>query len=164
MQETVELGPGYLDKPSVTLRLGKKEVGAVGTIDPRVLSGFEIEGMTVAYAELDLERITGISPTTPRVQPLPKVSPVVRDIAVLLPEDVPYREVRQVIEEAGRPLLAQIALFDLYRGKQVPSGKKSMAFRLSFSAGDRTLTESEVGSTHQKIVEQLANRFQASLR
>ena len=164
LTESAGPGPALLGPGAVALRLGQEKIGLVGLVDSAVLGAFEVEGLAVAYAELDLERVAQLASEPLRVKDLPKVPPVVRDMALLLPEQVPYSQVREAIAEAGKPLLSQIRLFDLYRGKQVPSGKKSLAFRLAYSSGDRTLTEEEVNAAHQRIVQQLATRFQATLR
>lgn len=164
LAESVEEGPAFLGSTAVILKRGEEKIGVVGAVEPAVLSPFEVEGLAVAYAELDLERIARLSPAAVRVKELPKVPLVTRDMALLLPEQVPYAQVREAIAEAGGPLLTDVRLFDLYRGKQVPAGKKSMAFRLAYSAGDRTLTEEEVNAAHQKIAQHLSARFQASLR
>ena len=81
-----------------------------------------------------------------------------------IPEEIPHEKIRQTIDEAGQPLLESVALFDLYKGSQVPQGKKSLAFRLSYSAGDRTLTNEEVFASHQQIIAALATRLNATLR
>lgn len=164
LTESLEPGPAPLGPGAVSLRLGQEKVGLVGLVDPALLGAFEVEGLAVAYAELDLERVAKMAPDPLRVKELPKVPPVTRDMALLLPEQVPYAQVREAIAEAGKPLMSQIRLFDLYRGKQVPPGKKSLAFRLFYTSGDRTLTEEEVGAAHQRIVQQLSSRFQAVLR
>ncbi len=165
LQEKVESGPPYLSDPAIAFHLGKRILGRAGTVAEKVLSAFEIPaGILVAWAELNLEVIAASSTRPLTVQPLPKVSPVVRDLAIVLSEEIPYAEVRGVIEEVGRPLLQGVALFDLYRGAQIPPAKKSLAFRLTYSAGDRTLTTEEINACHQRIVAALAARFNATLR
>lgn len=164
LSESVEPGPEFLVSPAVVLKAGGERIGAAGLVDPGVLARFEVEGLPVAYAEIDLEKIARVEPEPLHAEPVAKVPAVVRDMALVLPDQAPYAQVRAAIQEAGKPLLAEIRLFDLYRGKQVPAGKKSLAFRLAYSSGDRTLTEEEVSAAHQKIVQHLSSTFQASLR
>jgi len=85
-------------------------------------------------------------------------------LAIVVPEETHHGAAREAILKAGDPLLKELVLIDLYRGPQIPPGKKSFCFRLSYSAGDRTLTDPEVAAGHQKIVEALKARFGASLR
>ncbi|MBI3318475.1 MAG: phenylalanine--tRNA ligase subunit beta [Candidatus Omnitrophica bacterium] len=146
-------------------RLNGELLGRCGRVDPRVASAFEIsEGTELFYAELDLELVAKAEPAIVSVRPLAKVPPVVRDLAVVVAREVPHEELRRAIQEAGAPLLKETHLFDLYQGKQVAAGKKSMTFRLLYSAGDRTLTDEEVSAAHEKIVGVLSSRFQAALR
>ena len=163
--EVVKSGPAYLKNPAVVLHLGEKELGVIGTLSPEVLAGLEIPvELPVAYAELDLDLIAALTPGPVRVHSLSKIPPVVRDIALVIAEDVPYGRIQQILEQAGKPLLQEAVLFDLYKGKQIVPGKKSLAFRLSYSAGDRTLTDEEVAQAHQKIVRRLEQEVKASLR
>ncbi len=144
---------------------GKEPVGQAGRVDPKILSAHEIpDGFGIVYAELDLKRLFWVSPRELRVQPLPKLPPVLRDLAMVVDRGVSHAAVHQALLEAGRPLLKEALLFDLYQGPQVPPGKKSLAFRLSYSAGDRTLTDEEIAASHQKVVEALNSAFQATLR
>ncbi|MBI3322199.1 MAG: phenylalanine--tRNA ligase subunit beta [Candidatus Omnitrophica bacterium] len=161
---TESIEPGPLGAASIVLKKGRDEIGFMGAVEPELLARFEAEGISGAYAEINLDRLARSIPPPLRVRDLPKVPPVTRDMALVLPEQVPYQQVSEAINEAGRPLLAQARLFDLYKGKQVPPGKKSMAFRLAYSAGDRTLTEEEVTAAHQEIIQHLSARFQATLR
>jgi phenylalanyl-tRNA synthetase beta chain len=78
--------------------------------------------------------------------------PAVReDIAVVVAEDVPAAAVRLAVLEGGGELLRSAEVFDLYRGEQVGEGKKSLALRLLFRAGDRTLTDEEVAQRREAI-------------
>ena len=165
IREGSESLPGGFVNPAVTFRWGEKSFATLARVDPKVLAAYEIpQDIPVAYAELDLELLAQAPPLALKVEAPPKVSPVVRDLAIILPEEIPYESIRQAMQEAGRPLLKDLFLFDLYRGKQIPAGKKSLAFRLSFSAGDKTLTDQEISIAHQRIVSSLASRFQATLR
>lgn len=90
-----------------------------------------------------------------------------RDLAFFIPIDIAVAEIEQVIRKAagGQPsLLTQIELFDEYQGEHVPAGQRSLAFRLVYQAGDRTLTEAEVNPIHQNIRVALEQQLSASLR
>lgn len=137
-----------------------------GWVDPLTLASFEIPGgVNAAYAELNLEPLLAKAPFQPPLgKPLAKIPPVARDIALLVSQGTPHAAIHDLFLEAGAPLLQEAALFDLYKGPQVPAGKKSMAFRLLFSAGDRTLRDEEVNAAYRKIVSVAQERFQASVR
>lgn len=165
LQMVLEPGQVSFLQPSMTVRMGEKVLGYGGVIVSGVLSAFEIpEGISAVYAEINLDLLEELPKKPLKVKPLPKVAPVWRDIAIVIPEEVSYAEILGVIQQAAAPLLEHVGLFDVYKGPQVPAGKRSLAFRLTFSAGDRTLTEPEVVSAHEKIVKGLSHRFQATLR
>ena len=91
--------------------------------------------------------------------------PVVRhDIAVVLDDQLPQAEVEALIWANGAPLLAELELFDLYRGSSIPEGKKSLAYALTYRAPDRTMADEDVSSVEAKVVGALATRFGATLR
>ncbi len=155
----------YFGKPASIYALKDKRLGGVAPVDPKILAAFDVPpGVPVAYAELDMEPILESLPVSFKVSPLPKVPVVNRDLAIVVSENCSYREIHSAIEQSGKPLLQTFSLFDLYKGKQVSSGKISLAFRLAFSGGDKTLTDEEVAAAHQKIVHNLKANFDAALR
>jgi phenylalanyl-tRNA synthetase beta chain len=90
--------------------------------------------------------------------------PVYEDLAVVVDGGVPARRVRDVIERAGTPLVRSVALFDVYRGAQVGAGKKSLAYRLTYQAEDRTLTDEIVAEVRTTIIRELESELGATLR
>ncbi len=82
----------------------------------------------------------------------------------MISQEIPYEKISAAIQEEGLPLLKNLELFDLYQGTQVPQGKKSLAIRLKFLDGDRTLTETEIQAAHQKILDRLQKEFSGILR
>jgi phenylalanyl-tRNA synthetase beta chain len=89
---------------------------------------------------------------------------VYEDLAVVVDEDVPAVRVHDLIAQTGRPLLRSAVLFDVYRGEQIGAAKKSLAYRLTYQADDRTLTDREVAKLRGKIVRRLERELLASLR
>lgn len=87
-----------------------------------------------------------------------------RDIAFFAPVKVSVAEIEKVITKAGKELLESVELFDEYRGENVPKGQRSLAFRLIYRVGDRTLTDNEVEPVHNKVREALAEKFGVTLR
>jgi phenylalanyl-tRNA synthetase beta chain len=86
------------------------------------------------------------------------------DLSVNLPDDVPAATVLACIREAGGDLLADVRVFDLYRGEQVGAGRKSLALALAFRAPDRTLTDEDVAPLRDRIVEALREALGGELR
>ncbi|MCM8794399.1 MAG: phenylalanine--tRNA ligase subunit beta [Candidatus Omnitrophica bacterium] len=166
LHETPGDGAPYFQRGTVLqFKIGQESFGSAGLIDPAVAGAFEIPaGFPVAYAELDMELFAKVAQDPLMVRPLAKVAPVARDMAVLLPERSVYENLVSVIEEAGRPLLKSVQLFDLYKGKQVPAGKISLAFRLHYADADRTLTDEEIAAAHAAITRAVQEKCGAVLR
>lgn len=87
-----------------------------------------------------------------------------RDIAIVVREGLPAREVEAVIRQRGGQLLRAVSVFDVYAGEQVAAGSKSLAFKMTFQSADRTLTEAEVNNLMEEIRSALAAELQATSR
>jgi len=137
------------------------KVGIVGDVHPRVAQTFELSN-TICLIEIDLEKllakITGIK----EYQPIPRFPSVTRDIALVVDEQVSYRTVENIIQSF--PLVTQTTLFDLYRGKQIPDGKKSFAIRIVYQSPSHTLTDEEVDQTQEQMLARLNQELGATLR
>jgi phenylalanyl-tRNA synthetase beta chain len=97
-------------------------------------------------------------------RPLPKYPSTSRDIALLVAEEVQVGDLETIIRENGGSILEKLQLFDVYRGKQIGEGQKSLAFALTYRASDRTLTEEDVAKVHNKILTELKEKANAVLR
>jgi phenylalanyl-tRNA synthetase beta chain len=95
---------------------------------------------------------------------LPKFPAVVRDVALVLPETVSHADVVAVIEKNRGAHLEKVELFDIFRGGQIPTGKKSVAYSLTFRAADRTLTDAEVNAAHEQLKRQLLQALPCEVR
>jgi len=161
--EPAEL-PLFAPGRAARLSVGGVVYGALGEIHPQVRAAFDLPIQPVCLAELDLERLSQRVPTTHRVRAVPRFPPVLEDIALVVDDSLSAAALTQAIREAASALLAEVRLFDVYRGRQLPPGKKSLAFSLIFQAADRTLTDAEVEAEKQRIVEALSRRTGAQLR
>jgi phenylalanyl-tRNA synthetase beta chain len=95
---------------------------------------------------------------------VPRYLPVEQDFAVIVDESMPAGNVRAALEIAGKPLASAITLFDVYRGSQIGEGKKSLAFRVTFTAPDRTLTDAELVKVRTRIEKTVSQRVSGVLR
>ena len=143
--------------------LGQTRIGSLGEIHPSVCDAFSVPEGTCAF-EVALEPILAARPGREQAEMLPRHPAVYIDLAVVVSEDVPAESIAANIDEAGRPELVRVALFDVYRGEQVEAGKKSLAYGLELRVPDRTLTDDEASQIRDRIVERLAERFDAHLR
>ncbi len=125
-----------------------------GELHPKVLDQWGIKRNAYAF----ILSIPDILPFISHVidyHKIPKFPAVERDLAILVPEELSNEAVEDIISHTGSAHLEKLYLFDLYQGKQVPEGFKSMAYNLSFRAEDRTLTDKEVDSWIKNIVSAL---------
>jgi phenylalanyl-tRNA synthetase beta chain len=96
--------------------------------------------------------------------PLPAFPSIRRDVAMLVPESTTHDEVLQVVRQAKPTNLESVELFDVFRGKHVPAGQKSMAYGFIYRHPERTLIDSEVNAVHDTLVAQFRSRLQAVVR
>ncbi|MDX9871441.1 MAG: phenylalanine--tRNA ligase subunit beta [Clostridia bacterium] len=148
---------------SARIFIGEREAGWLGEIHPLVLANYELDQNTAAFS-LDMELLSAEAEERVVYRTIPRYPAVTRDLAVLVPERVEAETVAVLIKEKGQGKLQQVRLFDLYQGRQIEKGFKSLAFALTWQAEDRTLTDEEVNSLHQDILESLAEKAGAQLR
>lgn len=151
--------------PGRTARLIIKgeNVGILGEIHPAVAENFEAaERNYIAFIEV--EPLVRNAATERGYKLLPKFPAVTRDIAVLVDEGIPVRNIEKVIIDKGGRIFEEARLFDVYKGRQVPEGKKSVAYSITFRAYDRTLTDEEVSKAMEKITKALSDELGAQLR
>jgi phenylalanyl-tRNA synthetase beta chain len=149
---------------SAELVIGGKSVGAFGQLHPRYADKLGLGGRLVMAGELDLDAILAALPPRYAYTPVPRFPAALRDVAVIVDEDVPAERVAAEVRAAGGDLLRNVRLFDLYRGESIPAGKKSLAYALTYQAEDRTLTDKEVDRAHAKIEDRLRHVLKALIR
>ncbi len=142
--------------------IANRKVGLLGEMDPKVLSYFGIEKRAFIF-ELDLEEFL-LMRREKRFRKLPKYPAIVRDIALSLPEEITSEEIVQTIYSLGGELVEKVAFFDLYRGTQIPSSHKGLAYSISYRAKNRTLKDEEIKKLHQRISLGLEKRLEARIR
>jgi phenylalanyl-tRNA synthetase beta chain len=158
--------PTFLPGRTARLLLDGEFAGWLGELHPLVRENFDLPEQAVLIADLDLEMLLVKAAERERhtVDAVPEFPPVKEDIAVIVDENVPGARVQSLIESAGGDLLVGVTLFDLYRGEQIGAGKKSLAYRLTYQAPDRTLTDAEAAKVRAKIVRRLQDELGAVLR
>jgi phenylalanyl-tRNA synthetase beta chain len=146
--------------------VGGKPVGVFGELHPKVAANFgkEFSERGVQVAELDLELILAAVPERFPYRPFSTFPPAKRDIAVIVPEDMPAERVLTEIRAAGGELLVGAELFDRYTGEGIPAGTKSLAFALTYQAPDRTLSDDAIKKAHEKVEGRLKHVLKAQIR
>ncbi|MDQ7799135.1 MAG: phenylalanine--tRNA ligase subunit beta [Candidatus Edwardsbacteria bacterium] len=149
---------------SAVVRIDKKILGCCGELDPATSAQIGLRER-IYYLEIDLELLMELSGSKQnRYRELPRFPSIKRDLALELPVETECRRVIGLIGQLAGGELESVSLFDLYQGKQIEPGRKSMAFSLVYRAADRTLTDAEVSGIHQKVVEGLKGELQAHIR
>ncbi len=150
---------------SADLLVNGQYAGTFGELHPRVAMALELDGIDPIYlAELDLEVLLAHLNDRHPVKPLPETPPVLQDIAMLVPVDMPAAEVETVIRKAGGRLLDEVELFDVYQGDNIEAGYKSLAYHLTYRDMERTLTDKEVAKVHKRIMSSVEKQLGAKVR
>jgi phenylalanyl-tRNA synthetase beta chain len=144
--------------------MGERQLGVLGELHPKVRERYDLPERPVVTAELDLEVILESIPEGHAVEPIPAFPPVLEDLAVVVDEELHADEVEALLRRAGGHLLIDVKLFDLYRGEQIPEGKKSLAYSMVYQAPDRTLTDEEVAKVRARVIKKLESDLGAKLR
>jgi phenylalanyl-tRNA synthetase beta chain len=138
--------------------------GVVGELHPAVVDAWDLRDARVVVAELDLTGLGGGLRQDVTASPPPRHPASERDLAVVVKEEVPAGEVAAGIRENGGSALRELRLFDVYRGSPLANDEKSLAYRLTFRAPDRTLGEAEVEAAIAAITTGLSARIGARIR
>ena len=150
---------------AVTVRQGEEErvAGIVGEINAEVGAAFDVDQRAMALV-LNLHDLVAQARATPEFTPPSRHPAVVQDLAIVLDAEIPAERVVEEVRKAGGDLLESVDLFDVYQGPQVPDGKRSLAYTLTFRAPDRTLNDAEVNTIRNRIIAKLQASLQATLR
>lgn len=140
------------------------EFGILGEVHPAVAEKYAFLENPVLIADINMELLLKSLPAVFRSEPVSAYPPVLEDLAMIVPEDMPSREVETVIRSAGGALLTDVTLFDVFKGEQIGSGNKSLAYNLTFQSFDKTLTDKAVEKTRDRIIKALEDQIHATVR
>ena len=138
-------------------------VGVLGEVHPLVQQRYDLAQRTY-LCEIDLERLYEVVPTRVAYQTLSRQQELIRDLALVLDQQVPAQAVQETIMRYGGELLRSVVLFDVYTGDPIPAGKKNLTYSLVYQAQDRTLTDAEANTLQDRIIHALHEEFGAVLR
>jgi phenylalanyl-tRNA synthetase beta chain len=153
--------PAFHPGKSGRVRAGSQEVGWIGELHPRWQQKYELPTapllLEVDYAAIEAAAL-------PQFREVPRFPAVRRDVAALLDEELPYETVIAALWRDAAPIVTDIRVFDVYRGADLPKGKKSLAFMVLLQDTRKTLTDAEVESAVLQLRETLRQQFNAALR
>ena len=154
---------GEAKQSDLPLRAERGNLGIMGEVHPDVLDNHDIPQRVYIF-ELDFDKLAELAQTERYFQTLPQFPGVLRDLAIVVSEDISSEEVTRIIKTAGGELITSLKLFDVYTGKPIPEGKKNLAYSIEYTSPSRTLTDEEVETVHQRIITQLSSEIGAELR
>ena len=162
---TVEAGEHFALHPGKTacFKKGREVIAVVGELHPEAAENFGIKQKVYLF-EMDVETLMKYTAKNFHFESLPKYPAIARDLAMLVDEDVAAADIERVIAKHGGKHFTGVTLFDVYTGKQVAAGKKSLAFNLTFQSKDRTLKDEEADAAFQQILAAVEQQFHAELR
>jgi phenylalanyl-tRNA synthetase beta chain len=155
--------PGLHPTRTARVEVAGTPVGWVGEVDPAVAAAFDV-AERVAWMEIDLTTLLELPHGECAYRPISRYPSSDIDLAFVVPEAVPAGAVEATLRGAAGELLADLRLFDVYRGGPVGAGQRSLAFRLRLQAADRTLTDAEVGTVRARCIELVEAEHGAALR
>ena len=162
---TVERGAHFAMHPGKTafFKKGRDVIATLGEIHPIVAANFGI-AQSVYVFEMEVDTLLRYCKKKSTITALPKYPASTRDLAILVDAGLSTAEIERVIAKKGGKFFRGATLFDVYMGKQVEHGKKSMAFHLHFQSDDKTLTDEEVDAAFADILEAAQSQLRAQLR
>ena len=153
--------PGLHPSQQAAIVVSDNQLGIVGKVHPKVAEAFEINE-PIYLLEINVTALLPLTTRHKRYQPVPRFPSIVRDIALIVDARTTHRQVEEIIK--GFPLVAKVTIFDVYSGKPVPPGKKSLAYRIVYQSPTHTLVDEEVNEVQKKILEKLGQQLGATLR
>src|SRR5260221_6111338 len=147
------------------LKINGQVEGILGELDPQVLLDFDLPASARVYAaEIEIKPLIKPSWRLQPIKPISNYPPVVEDLAFVVPEEVTAAQVLEAIRKAGGTLLTRVELFDIYRGQPIPTGHKSLAFRLTYENPEAPLKESQVLAIRNRIIQRVKDSVGGTLR
>ena len=151
-------------KPGYTAQIlsGENPLGLVGEIHPQVLANYDLNQPSFIF-ELNFDHLVAVIRDMTHSIPIPKFPAIFRDITIIVDNDL---ETQRIINEAQNPqeeLVESFSLLDVFEGKPIAAGKKSVSLRVTYRSSVKTLEDEDIASLHQSIADRLVKTFKASL-
>ncbi|MFH1370652.1 MAG: phenylalanine--tRNA ligase subunit beta [Planctomycetota bacterium] len=149
---------------SVKISAGDTTIGVIGMASQQVLDKFDFKNTTICGAELDLDCLLKLRTGPIKVKQLPKFPAIKRDLSLVVNEDVPWADIESAVQRKAPAELKELQFVDIFKGKGIPEGKKSVTLSLSFRDADGTLTHEAVDGFEKAILNELTSSLGAVLR
>ena len=140
-----------------------RQIGIFGEAHPEVLENYDRPYKAYLF-DFDMEALVDAAIFAKRFEPIPVYPKVERDLAIVVDQEVLSDMPTELIYATGGELVESVRLFDVYEGEQVPEGKKSLAYAITYHSATETLTDKAVNALHNKVVKHLNQKLGAELR
>jgi phenylalanyl-tRNA synthetase beta chain len=147
---------------AASLRVNEKKLGYLGQVHPDVSDQLGLPPLLLF--ELDFDGLLQYAPRRITARALPRFPSVERDFAIVIDRTFPAQQIVDWIKNRAEALIQVVEVFDQYLGSPIPEGKKSLAYKISYRGDDRTLTDTEVNTLHQSLMDQVVELFGAQIR
>ncbi len=161
--EPCQHSPFLRERRALDLVLDKQRAGCAGELHPAVAERYGFSQKIYLF-ELSLPDLLSRFSEERKFQALPKYPPVYRDIALVIDDNISGQRIWDVMHEFKNKFIEEIRIFDYYKGKSVPAGKKSLGYRIKYQSHDHTLTDREVNKWHEELIQVLGRKLGAALR
>jgi len=157
------LEPYYHPGKACNMCVGRERIGTLGELHPAVADNFGID-RTVYCFELEFEKLVRFCKLKRDIDVPSRFPDSSRDVALLAAEELKSESIFDCIRNVKAQEIKQVEIFDVYRGKGIPEGHKSVAVRVRYGSSEKTLNDDEIGRLHTKLVETLVNKLNVSIR
>ncbi len=148
---------------SAGVQLGKMTLGEIGQVTPALAKRYDLRHAAF-LAELNFDLLLARRNREKSFKSLPAFPSIRRDVAMIVPESATHDAVLNVVRQTKPANLESVEVFDVFRGKNIPAGQKSLAYAFTYRSAEKTLTDVEVNSAHEKVVQNLKQTLQATVR
>ncbi|MDD3089278.1 MAG: phenylalanine--tRNA ligase subunit beta [Candidatus Omnitrophica bacterium] len=155
--------PGLVTASHVRIGNEKRLVGFAGEISPKTLERYDIS-QPVFIAQISLNEVTRHAVLEDTFTPVPRFPSAFRDVSVQCDKELEVDGLKDAMEQECEGIVKKVEIIDLYEGDKIPAGKKSLTFSIEYALPDRTLTDEEVGTAHDKIKKAVAEKFGVTYR
>jgi len=154
----------FYTKPGFTAQIIIKNefMGLVGELHPKVLRNYDLK-QTAFIFELNFDRLINYMPGTKFASPIPKFPATSRDITLIVNKDIEVNHILQSVMDLNEELVEHLHLFDVFEGDPIPSGRKSISFRITYRSSSETLEDNRTNNLHKSISDRLLEKFDATL-
>jgi len=147
----------------IQIRGQEDQIGEMGEISPQVRSPFDLKETAFIF-DLDVDLLIPKIRDVPQFKSWPRFPEITRDMALILNENILWKEIQDEILSLKELLIEEIELFDLYSGKPIPAGKKNLGVRIHYRSPEKTLSDELVNAIHENLLKKVLEKFGATLR